>query len=172
MENDHPPPHELEPRGPTVEDLVALCRELNRQGAKYVVVGGFAIRAAGHYRLTGDIDLIVASDLSNEACVYRALSTLPDNAVRELQPGELEKFLVIRVADEFIVDLMKSAGGIDYAEASQHVVVHEVQGVSIPFASPQLLWRLKRVTHRAKDTEDLLFLRDWFERRGEQPPKV
>jgi hypothetical protein len=51
-------------------------------------------------------------------------------------------------------------------------VVHEVEGVSIPFASPQLLWRLKAITHRAKDTEDLLFLRDWFERRGEQPPQV
>ena len=172
MENDHPPEDSLASRAPTLEDLVGLCRELNREGARYVVVGGFAMRAAGFVRGTMDVDLIVGTDLENEARVYRALSTLPDNAVRELKPGELEKFLVIRVADEIVVDLMKSGGGIDYAEASKEVVVHEVQGVPIPFASPHLLWRMKAVTHRAKDTEDLMFLRHWFESHGQQPPPV
>ena len=69
-----------------------------------------------------------------------SLSTLPDNAVRELQPGELQKYNVIRVGDEILVDLMRSAGGIDYAEAAKDVVVREVDGVPIPFASPRLLW--------------------------------
>ena len=45
MENDHPSP--LEPREPKLEDLVSLCRELNKQQARYVVIGGFAMRAAG-----------------------------------------------------------------------------------------------------------------------------
>ena len=36
---------------------------------------------------------------------------------------------------------MRSAGGIDYAEAAKDVVVHDVDGVPIPFASPRLLWR-------------------------------
>lgn len=31
-----------------------------------------------------DVDLIVAADLENEAKVFSALSTLPDNAGREL----------------------------------------------------------------------------------------
>ena len=170
VENDQPPSPELEPREPTVEDLVELCRELNRLEARYVVVGGFAMRAAGYVRQTMDVDLIVASDLENEARVFQALATLPDGAVRELQPGELDKYTVIRVGDEFVVDLMKSAGGIDYAEAAQAVVVREIMGVAIPFASPQLLWRLKIVTHRAKDEGDLVFLRHWFQSRGETPP--
>lgn len=37
----------LECRPPVEADVVALCRELNRRGTKYVVVGGFAIIAAG-----------------------------------------------------------------------------------------------------------------------------
>ena len=52
--------NELESREPTVEDLRNLCRELNSRGAKYVVVGGFAIRAANYNRRTMDVDLIVA----------------------------------------------------------------------------------------------------------------
>lgn len=162
----------LECRPPVEADVVALCRELNRRGTKYVVVGGFAIIAAGFPRFTGDLDLIVAADLENEAKVFSALSTLPDNAVRELQPGELQLHNVIRVGDEILVDLMRSAGGIDYAEAAKDVVMREVDGVPIPFASPRLLWRMKVVTHRAKDAGDLVFLRQWFAERGEEPPRV
>jgi hypothetical protein len=49
-------------------------------------------------------------------------------------------------------------------------VVREVDGVPIPFASPRLLWRMKAATHREKDALDLLFLRQWFAERGEEPP--
>ncbi len=166
------PAGELTSRPPLEADLAHLCRELNHRGACYVVVGGFAIIAAGLPRTTGDVDLIVAADLENEAKVFSALSTLPDNAVRELQPGELQKYNVIRVGDEILVDLMRSAGGIDYAEAAKDVIIREVDGVPIPFASPRLLWRMKVVTHRAKDAGDLVFLRQWFAERGEEPPQV
>jgi hypothetical protein len=169
---DDGPTNELESREPTVQDLRDLCRELNQRGAKYVVIGGFALRAANYNRRTMDVDLIVAADAENEAKVFSALSTLPDNAVRELRPGELQKYKVIRVADEILVDLMRSAGGIDYAEAAKDVVVREVDGVPVPFASPRLLWRMKVVTHREKDAGDLVFLRQWFAERGEEPPRV
>ena len=163
---------ELVSRPPTQADLVALCRELNKRSARYVVVGGFAIIQAGLPRLTVDVDLIVAVDRENESNVFAALSTLPDNAVRDLRPGELEKYNVIRIGDEILVDLMRSAGGIDYAEAAKDVVVREIAGVPIPFASPRLLWRMKIVTHREKDAGDLVFLRQWFAERGEKPPEV
>jgi hypothetical protein len=166
------PAENLISRPPTEEDLVALCRELNQRGAKYLVVGGLAIIAAGLPRVTTDVDLMVAADLENEAKVFGALSTLPDNAVRELQPGELQQYNVIRVGDEILVDLMVSAGGINYFEAAKDVVVRELGGVPIPFASPRLLWRMKVVTHREKDAGDLVFLRHWFAERGEQPPAV
>ena len=171
MENDRTS-NDLESREPTVEDLRDLCRELNQRAAKYVIVGGFAMRAANYNRRTMDVDMIVAADLENEAKVFAALSTLPDNAVRELQPGELQQYNVIRVGDEILVDLMRSAGGIDYAEAAKDVVIREVDGVPIPFASPRLLWRMKVVTHREKDAGDLVFLRHWFAERGETPPQV
>ena len=170
MADDRPSTPELEPREPTVEDLRDLCRELTQRQARYVVVGGFAVRAAGYNRRTMDVDLVVAVDSDNESRVFSALSTLPDNAVREVQPGELQQYNVIRVADEILVDLMRSAGGIEFEEAAKDVVVLEVQGVPIPFASPRLLWRMKVGTHREKDAADLVFLRHWFAERGQEPP--
>lgn len=166
------PAENLISRPPTEADLIALCRELNQRGAKYVVIGGLAIIAAGLPRMTMGVDLMVAVDLENEAKVFSALATLSDNAVRELQPGELQIYNIIRVGDEILVDLMRSAGGIDYDEAAKHVVVRELGGVPIPFASPRLLWRMKAVTHREKDAGDLVFLRQWFAERGEEPPRV
>ena len=103
--------------------------------------------------------------------VFQALETLSDKAVKELDPGDVSKYLLVRVADEIFVDLMASASGIDYAEASQSVVVHEIGGVPIPFASPELLWRMKCHTRREKDAPDLLFLRKWFEAQGKTPPE-
>ena len=159
-------------RPPGDSDLVNLCRRLNAENAKYLVIGGFAIIHAGYGRFTEDIDLIIETDLDNEAKVYRALESLPDQAVKELDPGDVAKYTVVRVADEIMVDLMRSACGIDYAEASKDMIIREIEGVPIPFASPRLLWRMKAKTHREKDAPDLVFLREYFKARGEQPPEV
>ncbi len=141
---------------------MAMCRLLNEYAARYMIVGGFAIMYAGYGRTTGDVDLLFDTELANEAKVYRCLESLPDKAVLQLQPGEVGKYVVVRVADEIVVDLMKSASGIDYEEASKEVVIRTVQGVPIPFTSPRLLWRMKKNTHREKDAADLVFLRQQY----------
>lgn len=168
--DDRPEREELTSRPPTKEDLVSLCRELNQAGARYCVVGGFAIILGGYPRFTGDIDLVIDSSIENEALVRKALETLPDRAIDEMEPGEVARYKVIRIADEFVVDLMESACGVDYQEVAKDLVFREIDGVQIPFASPRMLWRMKKSTHREKDLPDLLFLAEWFRTRGEDPP--
>jgi hypothetical protein len=159
MDDADPPTPQLESREPSVEDLVGLCVELNAEGARYLVIGGFAIRAAGYDRRTMDIDLLVEATPDNETRVLAAVSRLPDGAAKELRPGEIAKYVVIRVADEIVVDLMQSASGIDYADAWCERTVHEVLGVPIPFASPKLLLRMKSGSVREKDRLDVAFLK-------------
>lgn len=161
---------QLSSRPPQRQDIVALARELNRLEAKYVVIGGFAIIQAGLPRTTGDLDLLIAADLENEVRIFQALESLPDQCVKELQPGDVLKYTVVRLADEIVVDLMASASGIDYENASSSIIIRELDGVPIPFASPELLWRMKRHTHREKDKGDLFFLRRLFENQGQTPP--
>ncbi len=161
---------ELTSRDPTTTDLASLCRELNSRGVSYLVIGGFAIQGAGYNRHTGDIDLLIDPDPSNEARAFQALEILEDKAVLQLDPGDVQKFTVVRVADEIVVDLMASASGITYREAEKDTLMREIDGVAIPFASPELLWRMKSATHRAKDAADLVFLGEYFKARGEEPP--
>lgn len=153
------------PRPPTLTDLARVCAEFNRLGARYVVVGGLAIIQAGYSRTTEDIDFLVETTLENEARIIEALLILPDRAARELKPGEIGQYGVVRVADEVLVDLMKSGCGVTYAEAVQDALIFQVEGVPIPFASPQTLWRMKQ-TPRAKDVPDRLYLRELLRAQG------
>jgi hypothetical protein len=47
------------------------------------------------------------------------MAVLPDNAVALIADDEVEKYLVVKIADEIVLDdLLKSACGVDYARAS------------------------------------------------------
>jgi hypothetical protein len=145
IEDDGAPgTEELVPRAPEETDLVAICRRLNELGARYVVIGGFAII----YGFTRDSQptsiWLIDTSLTNEALVYQALEVFPDRAVRDLKPGEVFQYNVVRVCDEVVFALMKSACGVDYEQASKEVIVRDVKGVAIPFASARLLWRTKK----------------------------
>ena len=153
MENEIPSPG----RTPTDSDLVALCRVLNDLGARYIVVGGFAITHHGYLRATEDIDLLIDVTLENQRRVKQALQTLPEQAIRELGEDDFRDYIVVRVADEFLVDVMTAACGIEYEEASRSVEVADVHGTPIPFATPELLLRMKQ-TDREKDVLDRIFL--------------
>jgi hypothetical protein len=155
-------------RPPTDEDLMMLAARLNDLGAKYVVVGGYAIIQAGLVRNTMDIDLLVDCSPENDATVRKALEILPDQAVLELKSGEIEHYEVVRVCDEFTVDLMGKACGLRYSDV-QHLIEHlDYHGVTIPFASPKLLWLTKQ-TFREKDAWDREFLKKLLIDRGEWP---
>jgi hypothetical protein len=149
----------FESRPPTVRDLLSLCRELNKHQARYIVIEGMAIISAGFTRATEDIELLVDAAPENQERLRAALLSLPDQAVRDVAPDDLGKYAVVRVADEFVIDLMKSAGGMQYDQARPLVEMKNVDGVEIPFASAELLWKLKQ-TGRAKDALDLLFLKE------------
>lgn len=140
-----------------MEDLVSICRDLNQRGARYVVVGGIAMIQHGFVRATEDIDLLIATTRENERKVIESLGKLPDHAALELTPGDIDRYEVVRVADEVVVDLMKAACGVTYEQAESGIQEIEVQGVSIPFASIELMKTLKQGI-RPKDRMDLDFL--------------
>lgn len=80
----------------------------------------------------------------------------------------MAKYVVVRVCDDITVDLMAKACGHDYESAKGLISPVVVDGVTIPFASPILLWKTKQ-TFREKDQIDQIFLRKLLEDRGEWP---
>ena len=83
-------------RPPEVHDLVALCRSLNREGVRYVLVGGFAVILQGFARTTKDIDLLIDPSDENIHALRRAMATLPDNAIALVRDGDVREYRVVR----------------------------------------------------------------------------
>lgn len=159
-------PDRGESRAPHVDDLVGLCQSLNREHARYILIGGFAVILHGFVRSTKDVDLLVDPSEENIRAVKRALASLPDNAAALLADDEMLHYPVVRVADEIVVDLMASACGITYQEASQSGInVFQLQGEKIPVASKESLIRMKN-TVRESDAMDVRFLRLRIEEEG------
>jgi hypothetical protein len=91
-------------RPATLEDLKALIRSLNDQGADYLLIGGYALFVHGYHRATTDIDVLVPATQESGRKVRDALMVLPDQAAKDLDPAWFDEGENIRVADAFVVD--------------------------------------------------------------------
>ncbi len=147
-----------EVRPPTIDDVRRICRALEEAGARYVLIGGFAVILHGGARTTKDIDLLVDPEPANVERLKRALSVLEDDAAREIDPGDLQKYTVVRVADEVLVDLLAAACGVTWSEASTSALRMDLEGTPVIVADVETLIRTKR-TVRPSDAAD----RAWLE---------
>ena len=152
----------LHVRAPTLEDLARLCHSLNETAARYILIGGFAVIAHGGGRTTKDIDFLVDSSPENVARLKVALRVLPDNAAEEIAEGDIEKYKVVRVADEVLVDLLGEACGISYADAIKDAEILDLAGTQVPVASKLTLIATKQ-TIRPSDRLDVDFLTSLIE---------
>lgn len=105
----------LHARAPRPDDVARICRALNEAGARYVLIGGFAVIAHGLVRPTKDIDLLIDDSPENVSRVKKGLRILADNAAAQVDDDDVRIYNVVRVADEVVVDLMGRACGLDYA---------------------------------------------------------
>ena len=69
------------PAGATFFEILEL---MEKHGAEYVVVGGYALSFNGLTRQTGDVDILVPTTPENNRRWISALSKLPDGAAKEL----------------------------------------------------------------------------------------
>jgi hypothetical protein len=157
------PDDEAYARAPEPHDLVRICRALNEAGARYVLIGGFAVVAHGASRFTKDIDLLVDDAPENIARVKQGLGILSDNAAAEVADDDVRNHVVVRVVDEVIVDLMGRACGLDYAAVAADMEWRDLEGVRVPVASPATLVRTKD-TYRPQDAIDRSFLQQLLQR--------
>ncbi len=138
---------------------MTLCRALQREDVRYVLIGGFAVILHGFVRATKDVDLLIDPSVENVRALKRAMADLPDNAIALMEDDEVERYPVVRIADEIVVDLMKEACGVDYAAAvAAGLDVFEIEDVEIPLASKATLIRTKD-TLRESDAVDVGFLK-------------
>jgi hypothetical protein len=144
-------------RPATWDDLLRVARDLAAEGARYALIGGYAIAAHGYNRFSEDLDLLVDPSPDNTGRWVRALAKLPDAAAAELAGDdeifEREGHYAIRINDEITVDVMPAACGHGWQELSRHIVPIQVDDVTIPVLSLEGLL-LTKEGMREKDRAD------------------
>ena len=152
-----------QPRPPELKDLLAICRALNEADARYVIVGGFAVILHGYARGTMDVDLLIDPSPANVRKIKAALSFLPDKAAAQVDDSDIERYVVVRIADDVVIDLMGKAAGVPFEDVDKNARTLVIEGVSLRYAGILELIKTKD-TVRPKDRQDVLFLRRKLER--------
>lgn len=140
-------------RPATVSDLMRMIASLNEKGAEYLLIGGYALYAHGIHRATEDIDLLVPSRKDAALPIIEALMILPDKTAKELDPEWFAEGENIRMADEFVVDLILTTGQQNYDTLIPYIETIEVDGISIRTLSLEGLLLTKQ-SMRDKDVMD------------------
>ncbi|MDP2833958.1 MAG: hypothetical protein Q8Q28_11845 [Pseudomonadota bacterium] len=151
-------------------DLLEVCRGLQAQGVRYILVGEHAIRLNGILRATEGVDILVPFDWDNGARIVEGLSFL--ESAREIDPAwftreandpDMEN---IRIADRIVIDILFAANGETFETLQPHVRVVELEGVSIPVLDINGLLKAK-TDYREKDLLDKAMLKRLKEGGGE-----
>lgn len=148
-------------------DFRDLLQSLNREKARYLVVGGYAVIFHTEPRYTKDLDLWVDPTGSNAGRVHRALARFgaPVAAVtiEDLKkPGNI----VILGRAPNRIDVITSVAALDFGEAWANRVAGTYAGEPVNFLSAADLIRNKRAVARPQDLMDATKIEEWT-----RPPK-
>jgi hypothetical protein len=144
-------------RPATADDLKRIVGALNEQGARYLLVGAYALFAHGYQRATTDIDFVVEASVSNGERVRQALLVLADQSAREIDPVWFTEGDNIRVADEVTVDLLFAPCAQTYEMLKAHEQVIDLDGVPVRTVSLRGLLLTKQ-SQRPQDIQDATIL--------------
>jgi hypothetical protein len=140
------------------EDFRDLLAALLAEGARFLVVGAYALAVHGVPRATGDLDIWIDRDPANAERVWAALLRFgaPLDAL-EIRRETLETpGMVVQLGvPPRRIDLLTEISGVEFEEAWRARVENSVAALAVPFLGRRDLLRNKRASGRAKDLADL-----------------
>jgi len=131
-------------RPATLEDLKKVIQSLNEKGAKYILIGGYALFSHGYHRATEDIDLLVPESSASSKAIIDSLMVLADKESANLEPAWFEEGENIRLADEIVVDLIFKTCGETYETLKSYIEIVDLDGIPVQTLSLEGLIKTKQ----------------------------
>ena len=148
--------------------LAEVCVALDRQGARYVLVGAAALQLWGSTRATRDIDILIEATVENARRVLAALGDIGFALAKESLAEEIASKPVTIIGDLPRVDILTVARTVRFPDAIEQSTTFELEGVPIPTASIEHLIASKR-TGRLQDAADIELLEEIRRLGGGEP---
>ncbi len=147
--------------------VIEVLRALDREGVRYVLVGGVAVALHGLGRTTQDVDLFLSPDPENIERLKKALGAVfPDPCIAEISAEDLAgAYPTVRYVppdESFVIDLIARLGEAFRFEDLEAVDM-EVEGIRVRVATARTLYRMKKDTMRPIDRMDAEALRRKFQ---------
>lgn len=145
---------------PLNSDLIELLAGFEKNGVKYLIIGGYAVGFHAEPRYTKDCDIWVATDRKNAVAVHRTLVEF-GAALQGATAADFED------RDAFFkfgappnrIDILLSPPGGDFETAWRRRVTEKVCGIPVHYVCRDDLIALKRVSGRASDKRDIAALK-------------
>lgn len=163
--------------------LEAIVGALNDENVRYLIVGGLAVAAHGHGRVTFDVDLVVQLQPEN---VNRAVDALERLGYRPLVPVATRDFADPKTRQAWVQDKgmvvfqlhsdehretridLFVAEPFDFDDEYENALIGEIlPGLQLRFVRIETLIRMKQAAGRGKDQEDVRQLRLLLENPGD-----
>ncbi len=135
------------------------------EGARFVVVGGFAVIANRFVRATEDIDFLVPDSAENDRRVLAALLKLGGVRLRD-QVSLSEEHLIGQVhlramTHAGVIDIIRGGlAPLDYDTVEQRAIRADYGGVEFLLAGLSSIVGFKRLADRPRDRNDLIGLEE------------
>ena len=143
--------------GKDLHDFVSLCLE---HGVRFLVVGGYAVAAHGHPRLTKDLDVWVWIDPENAARMVRALDEFGFGSLGLTAEDFSEEGQVVQLGyPPNRIDILTSIAGVDFESCWDRRAEITLDSLAVPFIGLEDLVENKLATGRAQDLADVDGLR-------------
>ncbi len=148
-------------------DFRDLLLSLSDAGARFLVVGAYAVIYHSEPRYTKDLDIWVDSSPANADRVWKALATF-GAPVSEVPPSRFtdEDFIFQIGVEPNRIDVLTAVLGLEFAAAWEHRVASTYAGVPIHILGKDDLIRAKKAAGRHRDLGDVATL------EGREPPRT
>lgn len=143
------------------EDYKEMLQCLSDEGARFLLVGAYAMAFHGYPRATMDIDIWVMPSPGNAEAVLRALKRFgaPLHRLTALDLQATDTIFQVGVAPRRI-DIITGASGLEFESAYSRSMEVDIEGMRIRVPAIDDLILNKRASGRTKDLADAEALED------------
>lgn len=136
-------------------DFREFIKLLNEKGAKYLVIGGYAVALHGYPRYTKDVDFWIWLDQENAAKVVETIDDFGFKSLGIVVDDLLDKENVIQLGyPPARIDLLVDIPAVDFEECYAKKKVIDTEGVAVNFIDIESLIKTKLATGRPQDKVD------------------